>query len=280
MINQWLSTLKERKFEKSLVEKFAEALRDEVLLPSQADGLRMQVAFVYLTELRNVAGSNLKPELLHEFLSPFLCILIEPPSEVMLTATIKDVFENLLNNNPFENVDYAKIGISIHTIAAEHQTLGSAQRKSLYALARRFSNKQPTSNEEPRKKEKLMKEEKSAVVTPNVSSQKDDTLMELEEKQVPKTQKETKSSKQVEVNKHKNKNEKSAKQTEENNVELADGGKKLNPPEKKRSVRFSHKDIVGIRAITKQMKTTEKKSAATFGMPNKSLLKKKINSTS
>lgn len=147
MINSWLRKLDLTKAEVSKeILSFVEYMRSEVLFPTQPDGLRMQIAFVYLPELCKITSGNISEPILRELLSPFLCVLLDPPTDSMFNSTVKDVFQSLESNqfgddaNPlsFKHLDKSKVGQCIFEMAAEDETLTSGARKQLYTLAKRF----------------------------------------------------------------------------------------------------------------------------------------------
>lgn len=140
MLAEWFFFLKSTQWRMSSLEAFSEMLRDEVLLPFQADGLRLHLSFIYLTELAKAGGCQCDDTTVRELLSPFFCVLVQPPSEVMFQRTVKEVFESLdeefgAAGDRFTTLDRYSFGRALFEIAQDVDTLKPSHRKQLYALA-------------------------------------------------------------------------------------------------------------------------------------------------
>jgi len=206
MIHEWFMHLERSKWSEQAIDDFVDAMQEKVLMPVQPDGLRMHIAFVYLAELRRVGGALLDGKVIHELLSPFMCVLLASPSEAMFKATVDDVFIALCDRfaplkdsteldalERFQNLDLARIGEALFAMAADTTELSASHRKQIYNLARRYKQAAGVSSfdteGEPAKRAKMTSEAAVASNKPELVSASSSSSVPKKSELVPVPQK-------------------------------------------------------------------------------------------
>jgi len=288
MVHEWMLHLERVQWAAPALERFADCMQKDVVMPTQPDGLRMHVAFVYLAELHRVGGALLDGDVINEMLAPFYCVLAAPPSEVMFKSAVDDVFvalrdklaplkaaehDDVARLERFQNLNVIKVGQALYEIAASTADMTAAHRKQVYALAKRFGHSaaaaQPAEPASLGAVARVVGDGSGMVTKKHVVAGKAAT-------RTPKSDPERK-------------RPRLPSQDDDDALFPAgedDGGAPVAKDPRRdsgastattKSVRFTHMDIVGIPKINRQMKRTPGKPAATMGKPVKSLLKPSKN---
>lgn len=135
------------------LEKVIGLIRDEVLLVSTCEGVRLHVLDLYLNEVKSSGvGPAVDSEVSQELLSPFYIILGDPDSKpVLFEHTVKVVFCPLVvaydqeqtslvdaQNDALPQLNLAQVQKALFDIGADASDIKSKHRKRIYSLSTSF----------------------------------------------------------------------------------------------------------------------------------------------